>query len=62
MVFTITKNLVFIDSNKFMNSRLKKMVNDISGNDFKQITLEFGSENLNFLKQRDAYPYECERF
>ena len=45
-----------------MNSRLKKMVNDISGNDFKQITLEFGSENLNFLKQRDAYPYEYERF
>ena len=58
MAFTINKNLILIDSMKFMNSNLKKLVKNLSDNDFKYLTQEFGSENLELLKQKDAYPYE----
>ena len=30
----------------------------MSDDDFKYLTEEFGSENLEFLKQKGAYPYE----
>ena len=58
MVFTINKNVVFIDSKQFMNSTLDKLVKNLS-DVFKHLTWEFGFENLNLLKQKDAYPYEC---
>ena len=43
---------------QFMNSSLEKLVKNLSGNDFKYLTEEFGSKNLELLKQKDAYPYE----
>ena len=58
MVFTINKNLFLIGSKKIMNSSLEKLVKNLSADDFKHLTLEFGSENLKLLKQKDAYPYE----
>ena len=39
-------------------SHLEKLVKKLSDDDFKHLTQEFGSENLNLLKQKDAYPYE----
>ena len=30
----------------------------MSDNDFKYLTEEFGSKNLELLKQKGAYPYE----
>ena len=30
----------------------------MSDHDFKYLTEEFGSKNLELLKQKDAYPYE----
>ena len=30
----------------------------MSGNDFKYLTEEFGSKNLELLKQKGAYPYQ----
>ena len=54
----LNKNLVFIDSMQFMNSSLEKLVKNLSNNDFKYLTEEFGSKNLKLLKQKDAYPYE----
>ena len=30
----------------------------MSDGDFKYLVEEFGSENLELLKQKDAYPYE----
>ena len=54
----LNKNLVFIDSMQFMNSGLKKLVKNLSDNDFKYLTEEFGSKNLEHLKEKDAYPYE----
>ena len=37
---------------------LEKLVKNLSDNDFKYLTQEFGSKNLELLKQKDAYPYE----
>ena len=58
MAFFLSKNLVFIDSLQFMNSSLDKLVKYFSHNDFKYLTEEFGSKNLQLLKQEGAYPYE----
>ena len=43
---------------QFMNSSLEKLVKNLSDNDFKYLTEEFGPKNLELLKQKDAYPYE----
>ena len=58
MAFFLNKNLVFIDSMQFMNFSLDKLVKNLSENDFKYLTEEFGSKNLELLKQKDACPYE----
>ena len=49
---------MFIDSMQFMNSSLDKLVKNLSDEDFKYLVKEFGSENLEILKQKGAYPYE----
>ena len=51
MAFILNKNLVFIDSMQFMNSSLEKLVKNLSDDDFKYLTEEFGSKNLELLKQ-----------
>ena len=56
--FFLNKSLVFIDSMQFMNSSLDKLVKNLSDEDFKYLVEEFGSKNLELLKQRGAYPYE----
>ena len=43
---------------QFINSSLEKLVKNLSDNDFKYLTEEFGSKNLELLKQKGAYPYE----
>ena len=43
---------------QFMNSSLKKLVLNLSGDNFKYLTKEFESKYLELLKQKDAYPYE----
>ena len=58
MAFILNKNLVFIDSMQFMNSSLEKLVKNLTGDDFKYLTKEFGSKNLELLKQKGAYPFE----
>ena len=55
MSFFLNKNLVFIDSRQFMNSTsLEKLFKNLSDSDFKYLTEEFGSKNLELLKQKDA--------
>ena len=41
-----------------MNSSLDKLVRNLADDDFKYLTEEFGSKNLELLKQKGAYPYE----
>ena len=43
---------MFIDSMQFMNSSLYKLVKNLSDEDFKYLIEEFGSENLELLKQK----------
>ena len=52
------KSLLFIDSMQFMNSSLDTFVKNLSDEDSKYLVEEFGSENLELLKQKGAYPYE----
>ena len=42
---------------QFMNSSLDELVKNLSDEDFKYL-VEFGSEYLEILKQKSAYPYE----
>ena len=58
MKIFLSRNLVFIDSSQFVNSSLEKLVKNLSDDDFKYLTKEFGWKNLELLKQKDAYPYE----
>ena len=57
IAFMINKNLVFIDSMKFMNSSLENLVQNLSDGDFKCLIQGFGLKNLELLKQKDGYPY-----
>ena len=41
-----------------MNSSLYKIVKKLSDEDFKYLVEEFGSVNLELLKQKGDYPYE----
>ena len=50
--------MVFIDSMQFINSSLKKLVKNLLDDDFKYLAGEFGSKNLELVKQKDAYPHE----
>ena len=43
---------------QFMNSNLDKLVKNLSDEDFKYLVEEFGSENLELLKQKGDCPYE----
>ena len=44
---------------QFMNSNLEKLVKNLSGDDFKYLTKEFGCKDSELLKQKYAYSYEC---
>ena len=54
----LNKNLVFINSMQCMNSSLDKLIKNLSDEDFRYLVEEFGSENLELLKQKGAYPYK----
>ena len=43
---------------QFTNSSLEKLVKNWPNDDFECLIKEIGSKNLEFLKQKDAYPYE----
>ena len=58
MASFLNKNLVFIDSVQFMNSSLEKLGKNLSDNDFKYLSKEFGSKNLELLKKKDVYPHD----
>ena len=48
----------FLNSVEFINSRLDKLVKNLSDDDFKYLAKEVDSKNLGLLKQKGAYPYE----
>ena len=58
MAFILNKNLVIIGSMQIINSSFEKWVKNLSDDDFKYLTQEFGSKHSEFLKQKDVYLYE----
>ena len=50
MAFIINKNLVFIDNMQFIKSSLDALVKNFTDNDFKYLSQEFNSEQLNLVK------------
>ena len=58
MAFFLNKSFAFFDSMQFINSSLNKLVKNLSDKDFKYLVEEFGSENLELLKQKGVYPCE----
>ena len=42
----------------FINSSLDKLAKNLTDKDFKYLIEEFGSKNLELLKQKGTYPYE----
>ena len=54
MVFTINKNLFFIDSMQFINSRLDALVNNLSDNNFKYLSQELRGDLLELVKQKEV--------
>ena len=59
MTFFLSRNLVLFDSMQFLNSSLYKLVKNLLDEDFRYLVEEFGSKNLELLKQKGGYPYEC---
>ena len=57
MAFSLGRDLVFIDSMKFMKCSLEKLVKNLVVKDFKYLGEEFGIENLKILKPKGAYRY-----
>ena len=49
---------MFIDSMQIINYSADKLIKILSDEDFKDLVKEFGSKNLELLKQKDAYPYQ----
>ena len=50
MVFTINKNLFFIDSMQFMNTSLDALVKNLSDKYFKYLSEEFSGDLLKLVK------------
>ena len=57
MTFTVSRNLVFIDSMQVMNCSINKMIKNLMDNDFKYLSEECGNL-LKLVKQKRVYPYE----
>ena len=58
MSIIVNRNITFKDSFQFYNASLDILATNLEGNDFKQLTSEFGIDKLEILKRKDAYPYE----
>ena len=58
MAFTINRNLVFVGTVQFMNSRLDSLVKNLSDNNFKYLSEEFSGKFLKLVEQKGVYPYE----
>ena len=54
----VNRNITFTDSLQFCNSLLETLTSNLKGEDFKHLISEFGVDQLEILKRKDAYPYE----
>ena len=57
-MFTLNRDIAFIDSMLFININLDKLVKNLSDEDFKYLSEEFSGEKLELVKKKGIYPYE----
>ena len=57
MDFTVSKNLVLIDSMHFMSSSLDSLVKNLMSEYLKYLNGKFSGENLKLVKEKRIYPY-----
>ena len=58
MAFTINRNIIFIDSMKFMKSRFDSLVKNLGDRDFKYLSEEYSGELLELVKEKGVHPFE----
>ena len=58
MSIIVNKNIAFIDSLQFYKGSLDTLASNLNNKDFKHLTSEFGIDQLEILKRKDAYPCE----
>ena len=58
MSIIVNRHITFIDSLQFYKGSPDTLASNLSDEDFKHLTLEFGTDKLEILKKEDAYPYE----
>ena len=58
MSFNVTNTLSFIDSLQFLRFSLHGLVKKLDKNDFKYLSQKFDNNALDFVKQKEIYPYE----
>ena len=58
MSIIVNRHITFLDSLQFYNDSLDTLASNLQDEDFKHLTSEFGIDQLEMLKRKDAYPYE----
>ena len=58
MAFMLGNHLNFIDSFKFINSSLDKLVSNLPKEAFKYTSEEFTGKKLSLMSQKGVYPYD----
>ena len=58
MSIIVNRRITFIDSLQFYKVSLDTLTSNLNDEDFKHLTSEFGTDKLEILKRKDAYPYE----
>ena len=58
MSIIVNRRITFIDSLQFYKGSLDTLTSNLNDEDFKHLTSEFGTDKLEILKRKDAYPYE----
>ena len=58
MSIIVNRHITFIDSLQLYKGSLDTLASNLNDEDFKHLTLEFGTDKLEILKREDAYPYE----
>ena len=58
MAIIVNRNLVFIDSMRFMKDTLDDLVKNLVEEGFNYLSKEFLDKRLKLLKQKGVYPYE----
>ena len=58
MSVIVNRHITFIDSLQRYSGSLGTIASNLNNEDFKHFISEFGVDNLEILKRKDAYPYE----